>query len=163
MINIIAAVAENGVIGKDNDLPWYLPADLKRFKELTIGHTVIMGRKTHESIVQRLGKPLPNRHSIVLSRGLEASALEIAKDLAEALEMADSDEVFVIGGESVFSESLKVADRLYLTEVHAKIDGDVYFPKFDQSQWVEIERVKFKADEKNQYPFNFITLERKEQ
>ena len=125
-ISIIVAASENGVIGRDGDLPWHLPADLKRFKKLTLRHAVVMGRKTYQSILESLGRPLPKRRSIVLSRdpGCQASGAEIASGLDQALKLAaGDDEIFVIGGASVFAEALPKADRLYLTRVHAEGRG----------------------------------------
>lgn len=149
---LIAAVAENGVIGRDNALPWYLPEDLAHFKRVTLGKPVVMGRHTFESI----GRPLPGRTNIVVSRrdGFRAGGCEVAASLDEALELAGRaarregvDEVVVIGGEKLYAAALPRADRLYLTEVHAAVEGDVNFPAVDWSQWIEIERVRHSAAE----------------
>lgn len=156
MIAIIAARAANGVIGKRNDLPWYLPEDLKRFKELTTGHTVIMGRNTYESIINRLGKPLPNRKNIVITRNPDyvvAEGVEKFSSLPEALTAQDSD-VFLIGGQRIFEEGLGLADTLYLTELHKDYDGDVYFPEFDQSKW-------HREIEESHPEFDFVTYIKK--
>jgi len=135
--SLFVAVAENGVIGRDGDLPWHLPDDLRRFKALTLGHTVVVGSRTHESIVNRLGKPLPGRISVVVSReprpgdGLVifqpsvASALSVARAIEE---FAGRDELFVIGGAQVYTEALPEVDRVYLTRVHATVDGDAHMP-----------------------------------
>lgn len=169
-ISILVAVAENRVIGRDGQLPWHLPADLKLFKRLTVGHTVIMGRKTHESIVERLGKPLPKRRSLVLSRdpAYRPSGVEVATSLDQALELAAGEEeatpegaereVFVIGGAAVFAEALARADRLYLTRVHAEVDGDVLFPEIDAKAWRLISEERHEADKRHAYPFSFQVM-----
>lgn len=138
MIAIIAAVAKNNVIGKKNDLPWYLPEDLKRFKELTTGHTVIMGRRTYESIITRLGKPLPNRKNIVITRNSNYQAPEgvvVVQSFNEALAAAGDDDAFIIGGEQIFKDAICKADTMYLTEIHRDYDGDVYFPEMFYDKW----------------------------
>lgn len=164
MISLIVAYAANGVIGKQNDLPWYLPADLKRFKRLTSGHTVIMGRRTFESILARLGHPLPDRTNIVLTRNAayDSKGALVATDLAEALSKAETEEeVFVIGGSTVFDEALPLADRIYATEIKQNLDGDVFFPEFDKSRWEVTGRESHAADDKNQFAYDFVTYERK--
>lgn len=143
MITIIAAVAKNNVIGAKNDLPWYLPEDLKHFKEVTSGHTVIMGRKTYESIVDRLKKPLPNRKSIVITRNTTyevPSDVEKFQSLDEALQKHPED-VFIIGGASIFEQALSYADQLIITHVHKDYPGDTYFPTIDPKIWKEVGRV----------------------
>lgn len=135
-VSIIVAAAENGVIGRDNALPWKLSADLKRFKALTMGHHLLMGRKTFESI----GKPLPGRKTIVLSRGVPTvpAGVHVATDLPEALEIAmhsGETEAFVAGGAMVYREALSVADRMYLTRIREAFDGDTTFPHWDESAW----------------------------
>lgn len=161
MISLIVAVADNNVIGKDGDQPVYIPADLKRFKELTTGHTVIMGRKTFEAIVGRLGKPLPNRANVVLSRTLESGAgYTVAHSLEEAL--ADTDltkEVFVIGGGRVYQEFFDRTTRIYLTRIHAAPAGDVFFPDIVKGEWQETTRQDLPADGDTP-AYSFITLER---
>jgi len=157
-IALIVAVSENGVIGRDNQLPWHLPADLKRFKQLTTGHAVIMGRKTFESI----GKPLPLRRNIVITRrkNWNADGIEVAHSLDEAIGLAASDdEVFILGGAEVFRDALPRANTLYLTRVHATVDGDVYFPPVDWSQWqlIEEERHDPSGGMSSELPFNFLT------
>src|SRR5688572_24314058 len=137
-ISLIVAMAENRVIGRNNQLPWHLPADLKHFKSLTTGHSVIMGRKTFES----MGKPLPNRRNIVITRqaNFRADGVDTAHSLEEAISLAKGDaEIFVIGGAEVFRDALNGADRLYLTLIHATIEGDVFFPEVDWSEWTLIE------------------------
>lgn len=139
-VSLIAAVAANGVIGDNNALPWRLPEDLRRFKALTLGHPVIMGRKTFESI----GRPLPGRRNIVISRNREyaAAGCEVAASLEAALEACrnGSDEVFIIGGAQIYAEALPLAQRLYMTEVHCAFEGDAHFPAFDRREWNEIQR-----------------------
>jgi dihydrofolate reductase len=162
ILSCIAAVADNGVIGRGNGLPWRLSADLKRFKQLTTGHTLIMGRKTFESI----GKPLPNRTSIVLTRdrGYRAPGAIVVHDLNEALERCKGEqEVFVIGGAAVFREALPRVTRLYLTRVHADIEGDVHFPEVNLEAWERLEQVSLPADEKNNYPTTYEVYVRRHQ
>lgn len=163
MVALVVAWARNQVIGRDNDLPWYLPADLKHFRQLTTGHSVIMGRKTLDSIMKRLGRPLPNRTNIVLTRDTlyQAPGCLVASSLDEALKLVpNGQEAFVIGGAEVFNQALPMADRLHVTEIDAEINGDVHFPEFDRSQWREIERAGYTADDKNPYDYAFITYER---
>lgn len=164
MISIIVAMDEKNLIGKGDDLPWYLPADLKRFRELTIGHSVIMGRKTFQSILKRLGKPLPRRKNIILSRDQEFSFThpncQVFSSLDEVLkDFRDEEEVFIIGGREVFAEALPLAQRIYLTIIHHSFKGDVYFPSFNFCQFVAKE-IKFHPDGKNIYEYSFIVLER---
>jgi len=139
-LSIIVAMTSDRVIGKDNDLPWRLPEDLKYFKRVTMGMPIIMGRKTHESI----GRALPGRRNIVLSRDPNyqpAKGCDLVGSLAQAIEIcADAEEVFVIGGSSSFAEALPAADRLYLTEVHEAVEGDTWFPEFDTEAWKEVSR-----------------------
>ena len=164
-ISLIVAASENDVIGRDGALPWHLPADLKRFKKLTIGHDVVMGRKTYQSILESLGRPLPKRRSLVLSRDLEYRPLgaEMASGLEQALELAaEDDEIFVIGGASVFAEALPRADRLYLTRVHADIEGDVYFPEVDLGSWKLVSEERHEANDRHAYAFSFLDYERLE-
>ena len=157
-LSLILAQSENRVLGRDNDLPWHLPADLKRFKKLTVGHTMVMGRKTWESI----GRPLPRRRSLVLSRDpdFRAEGAEVFRDLDEALAAAPGEEVFVIGGASLFAESLPRADRLYLTWVHADVEGDVFCPELDLSAFERIESTRHPADARHAYAFTFETWHR---
>lgn len=158
MISLIVARAENNVIGSENDLPWYLPADLKRFKELTTGHVVVMGRKTYESIVKRLGHALPNRRNIVLTR--QDVTLPDAEVIHNVSDISRLDDVFVIGGAEVYKATIDMADRLYITEVHADITGDVYFPALDSAVWHEVSREPHEKDEKNQFDFDFVVYQR---
>lgn len=166
ILSIIVAIAENGVIGKDGKLPWKLSADLRQFKELTIGHTVIVGRKTHESILRRLKHPLDGRRTIVVTRNKEyASECEIAHGLIEAIaRTANEKEVFVIGGAKLYRESLPLAGRLYLTLVKAAPAGDTYWdilrPDFGERGWTLVHSVAHEPDSENQYPFVFMVYER---
>nr|AIA17897.1 Dihydrofolate reductase [uncultured bacterium] len=138
MIALVAAVAKNGVIGAKNDLPWYLPEDLKRFKEITTGKTVLMGRKTFESIMARLKKPLPNRINIVITRNLDYKVPEgvvVQADVASAMRSHGSSDIFIIGGGEIFAQTFDLADTLYITHVDKDVEGDVYFPKIDLKKW----------------------------
>lgn len=157
-LQIIAAVARDGIIGSNNDLPWYLPADLRHFKEVTMGHTVVMGRKTFESILQRLGKPLPDRKNVVITRDRLFSypGVTIIHDVADISKLGDC---FVIGGAEIYRQTIDMADRLYITEVHADIEGDTFFPDINSS-WKEISREQHQADDKNQYDYDFVVYER---
>lgn len=160
MISIIAAMAENRVIGVNNTLPWRLPADLRHFRRLTTGHHVIMGRRNYESI----GKPLPDRTNIVVTRNprYQAPGCKVRHSLEEALHDAGNDpEVFVIGGAEIYRQAMDKADRIYLTMVHADISGDTWFPEFDTREWNEISRARHEADEKNPYAYSFVTYDRK--
>ncbi len=160
-LTLIAAVADGGVIGRSNTLPWYLPADLRRFKQLTTGHTVIMGRKTYESI----GRPLPNRRNLVIShsKDFRPAGVTVVPSMEDALKLAKDDgAVFVIGGARVFEAALPIADRLELTRVHAAIAGDVFFPPFNPADWTLASEEKHPADDRNQYPYTFETFQRQE-
>lgn len=157
---IIAAVADNGVIGRGNGLPWRLPADLARFKQLTTGHTIIMGRKTYESI----GRPLPQRRSIVITSNpaFHPNGVEVARSFDDALRLAAGDSrAFAIGGAAVFEAALPHADELYLTRVHAAIEGDVVFPAFDERHWELVEAERREPDERNPYPVTFQVYRRR--
>ncbi len=162
-ISLLVAMSENRVIGRDGALPWHLPADLKRFKKLTLGHAVIMGRKTYLSIVESLGRPLPKRRSFVLSRdpAYRAPGAEMASSLEQALELAGDAETFVIGGASVFAEARPLADRLYLTRVHAEVSGDVFFPEIDADSWHLVSEEYHPADDRHVYPFSFLVYEQR--
>jgi dihydrofolate reductase len=160
MISIIAAVAKNGVIGKDNKLIWKLPADLQRFKEITTGHTVIMGRKTFESI----GRALPNRRNIVITRQPEYKAVEgveVSTSLEQAIARLQGEpEVFIIGGGELYRQAIAFADRIYLTRIDQDFEGDVSFPYMDPGKWREIKKEEGKVDEKNPHPHAFHVYER---
>jgi dihydrofolate reductase len=156
---LIVAMAENGVIGNSNQLPWHLPADLKHFKALTMGKPMLMGRKTFDSI----GKALPGRRNLVMTRGqpIEAPGVETVPSVDAALAATrDADELLVIGGAELFRLCLPDAQRIYLTRVHAPIVGDIRFPDVDWNEWRCLERATHPADEKNAYSMTFFTLER---
>lgn len=158
-INLIVAMAKNRVIGIDNKMPWHLPADFAWFKKNTLGHAVIMGRKTFESI----GRPLPGRRNLVVSRNLDwhAEGCEVFNSLAVALASCEAvAQTFVIGGASLYSEALPIADRLYLTEVDAAPGGDTYFPALRSNEWREHSREHCAKDEKNSYAMDFVVLDR---
>lgn len=165
MTALIVAKAENDVIGRNNDLPWHLPADLKHFKQITTGHTVIMGRKTFESIYSRLNGPLPNRRNFVVTRSHTdlLTGFEAFDSLEKALAAARDDQTFIIGGTSIFTESLdkNLVQEIYLTEVKANVDGDTFFPALQKDKWEEVSREDHPADEKNPYPYSFVHLKRK--
>jgi len=163
IISLIVAAAQNNVIGKNNTMPWHLPDDLKHFRTLTDGHVIIMGRKCFESI----GKPLPNRRNIIITRDqtYEAPGCEVSSSYDEAVMFAGKDhpqEIFVIGGGEIYKLAMKSANRIYMTRVHADIDGDIYFPEIDPALWKETEREEHLADERHPYPFSFETFERKD-
>jgi dihydrofolate reductase len=158
-IAIVVAMADNRVIGRDNRLPWHLPADLRHFRQLTVGKPVLMGRKTHESI----GRPLPERTNIVVTRdrSYEAPGCIVVHSIESALKaVGDREEVMVIGGMDFYRQLLPKADRLYLTLVHAAFEGDARFPELDEREWREVERMDCAPDEKNPWPYSFIRLER---
>ena len=157
-ISIIVAIGENNAIGKDNQLLWHIPADLRHFKNKTSGHTIIMGRKTFDSV----GKPLPNRRNIVVTRqDIQIAGCEVVKSIDDALALCkEEDEVFIGGGAEIYRLAMAQTDRIYLTIIHQEFDADTFFPKIDYSQWVETSHVDHPADEKNNIPYSFITLER---
>lgn len=143
MINIIVAVAQNGVIGCHNRLIWHISEDLKRFKALTTGHPVVMGRKTYESI----GRALPNRRNIVISRNteLKIEGVEVVDSLEKAIAMCGAEDLFVIGGGEIYRAALPIADRLYLTQVAQSPDGDTFFPEINSGQWREVACHKYEG------------------
>ena len=168
-LSLIVALAQNHVIGIDNKLPWYLPNDLKYFKQVTMGKAIIMGRKTYESI----GKPLPGRTNIIITRQSDyqppsktgsvkvVSSLEEARDLAENLALINGqNEAMIIGGAEIYTQALNLVDRMYMTEVHAEVEGDAYFPQFDRSQWQAVAREDFSAEGGNPYDYSFVVYER---
>jgi len=162
LISIIVAMDENGGIGVDNRLPWHLPDDLKRFKRLTMGHHLVVGRKTYESI----GKPLPGREMIVLTRNpeYEAPGCQIAHSLDEALRMAQAQgeaETFIGGGAQVYAQTLPRADYLYLTRVHATTESDVRFPSIDFQAWIEEKRCYHPADSDHAFAFTYRRLRKR--
>lgn len=159
-LTLLAAVARNGIIGRDNGLPWRLPDDLRRFRALTLGKTVVMGRKTYES----LPGSLPGRHSVVVSRDQAFAAphdIEVARSLEEALARARSTEIFIIGGASLYRQTLDRADRLYVTQIDADIEGDASFPTYDPQDWELVADEPHPADARHAHAFRFLRLERR--
>ena len=159
MISIIVAVAQGGVIGGGGDLLWHISEDLRRFKQITSEHTVIMGRKTYDSI----GRPLPRRRNIVITRSEEWSAegCERASSLEQAVGMCEGEqEIFVIGGGEIYRQAMPLADRLYLTRVEKVYAGDTYFPEIRADEWRELSNERYERGEKFEYPFEFVDLER---
>ena len=167
-LSLIVALAENHVIGRDNKLPWYLPNDLKYFKQVTLGKPVIMGRKTYESI----GKPLPGRTNIIITRQSDyqppgandsvkvVASLEAARELADSICLIDGQqEAMIIGGAEIYTLALALVDRMYLTEVHAEVEGDAYFPEFDRSRWNKVVGEDFAAEGANPYAYRFNVYE----
>lgn len=161
MISIIVAIAENFAIGKNNDLLWHLPNDLKRFKALTTDHKIIMGRNTYLSLPKR---PLPNRTNIVIS-DIENEKFEntiTVNSIEKAMELvSQNEEAFVIGGGMIYKQLLPYSEKLYLTKVHKRFDADVFFPSINYKEWIEIEREDFQSDNKNPFDYSYITLQRK--
>ncbi len=160
IISLIAAMDNNRLIGKNNQLPWHLPADFAHFKSVTMGKPIIMGRKTYESI----GKPLPGRTNIVLSRNPDLcfEGVECVSSFQQALVLAaDAEEVMIIGGSTIYEMLLPETDRMYFTYVDGDFEGDAWFPKFDDNQWFEKDSVTRPSDEKNRYNCRFVTLEKK--
>ncbi|MHA4896392.1 dihydrofolate reductase [Pedobacter sp. PWIIR3] len=161
IVTAVVAIAENNAIGKDNELLWYLPNDLKHFKEITKGHTIIMGRKTFDSIK----KPLPHRRNIVITRDpdLKIAGAEVVNSVEGALKLAEGDgEVFIVGGAEIYKMAMPVTDKIYLTTVHKRFeDADAYFPEIDGNLWKETASETHLPDEKHNISFTFSTLERK--
>lgn len=161
MISLIVAMDQNRVIGNNNKLPWHLPADLQYFKKVTMGHPIVMGRKTFESI----GRVLPGRENVIVTRNQEfkAEGCVVLHDIAQIKMFADNheEEVFVIGGAEIFKEILPFTDRLYITEIHETFEGDTFFPEIDENEWDEISSNPGSIDEKNRYAHDFIILQKK--
>ncbi|MER2997072.1 dihydrofolate reductase [Pontibacter populi] len=161
MIAIVVAVSENNVIGKDNQLIWHLPADLRYFKNLTMGHPILMGRKTYESI----GKPLPGRTTVIITRqhDFEAPGCIVVNSIDEAIEEAHKVDqgVYIIGGAEIYKQALAKTDTIYLTRVHHTFDGDTFFQEINEADWETTSEEKHEPDEKNKYSYSFITLKRK--
>jgi len=158
-LSIVVAMAENGVIGIGNRLPWHLPAELKQFRALTMGHPIVMGRKTFDSI----GRPLPGRQNIVITRntGYAKEGVEVVHSIDEALRRCSADdEVFVIGGANIYRETITLANRIYLTKVNAVIEGDAFFPSINLDEWQEAKRSSRDADAENIYSFDVIVYDR---
>jgi len=161
MLSIIVAVAENNVIGKDNSLIWKLPRDMRHFKETTTGHYIIMGRKTFESN----GRPLPNRTNVIITRDKDykAEGCVVVHSLDDAIREAKEDsEAFIIGGGVIYDLAMPLVDRIYLTKIHHSFEGDTFFPEINMEEWVVSEKRDFEPDEKNEYPFTILTLNRKQ-
>ena len=160
-LSIIVAIASDGAIGRANDLLWHLPADLKRFKELTTGHTILMGRKTFESLPRG---PLPNRRNIIISRSLPTQpGAEVYPTIQQALEACASDgEVFIIGGGEIYRQLLPNTEQIYLTRVQASFpDAEVFFPELDSTEWIEEAREVYPRDERNEYDTELLLLHRR--
>ena len=158
-LTLVVAISENNAIGKDNQLLWHLPADLKHFKEITSGNTIIMGRKTYDSI----GRPLPNRRNIVVTRqnNLTIDKAEVVSSLEEAISLCKNEyEIFVIGGAEIYKQALKHTNRIYLTTIHQNYEADAFFPELKNNEWIEISKEYHEADEKNNVAYTFSTLER---
>lgn len=164
-LSLIVAAAENGAIGKDNKMPWHLPADLQYFKKVTMGKPVVMGRKTFESI----GQPLPGRTNIVITRdkSYRQEGVEVLHDLSAAeaacedfAVFEDFSEMMFIGGAEIYKQVLPEIDRIYLTQVHAEFEADTYFPELEKSKWTVVSEQRFAADDKNPYDYSFIVMER---
>jgi len=165
IISMIAAVSKNRVIGKNNDLPWKLPDDMKFFMEKTKGHHAIMGRKNYESIPHKF-KPLPNRTNIVVTRQehFNAPGCIVVDSVERGLEIARHNqevEAFIIGGAEIYKLGMSYAHRLYLTEINAEIPGDTFFPQYDKAQWLEISREHHNKDERHAYEFDFVIYNKK--
>lgn len=158
IISIIAAMGANGVIGKDNQIPWRLPVDLRYFRKMTLGKAIIMGRKTYES----LGRPLDGRQNIVVTRdkAYVAAGCRVVYSITEALEVALGDEVMIIGGAQLYEQLLPWADRLYLTKIEAEFEGDRHFPAINTDKWFEVSRLTYEPNESFPYRFHFIIMER---
>ncbi len=159
-VSLIVAMAKNRVIGINNTLPWHLPADLKHFKALTMGHHIVMGRKTYESI----GKPLPGRTSVVVTRNVNYSppGVIVVSSLEAAISACSNDEeIFVIGGAELYRQAIKFADRIYLTEIDADISGDAHFTELDRNLWQQTERMSHTPDENNKYSYHFVVYDTK--
>jgi dihydrofolate reductase len=164
VISLIAALSKNHIIGKNNDLPWHLPDDMKYFMQTTKGHHCIMGRKNYYSIPEKF-RPLPNRTNILVTRqaSLEAPGCTVVHSIEEGITIAlnhGETELFIIGGAEIYNHSLEKADRLYLTEIQGEISGDTYFPKFNREEWREVSRKRHEADERHKYAFDFVVYER---
>jgi len=160
-ISVIVAVAENGIIGRDNELPWHLSADLKRFRRLTMGHHILLGRKTYEAI----GRPLPGRHMVVISRGQPElpAGVALVSSLEEGLDLArraGDQEVFVAGGAQIYRLALPLAQRVYMTRVHQEFAGDADFPELDDADWAVVDTEHHHADEISNLDYSFVLLER---
>lgn len=164
IISAIAAVSQNFVIGRNNDLPWNLPDDMKFFMQTTKGHHCIMGRKNYDSIPEKF-RPLPNRTNIVVTRQkmFRAPGCIVVNSIDRAVDIARSNgetEAFIIGGADIYRIGMSVTNRMYLTEIQAEVQGDVFFPSFNRSEWKETKRIHHSADEKHRYAFDFVVYEK---
>lgn len=159
IVSAIVAVSTNNAIGKNNQLLWHLPADLKHFKQITTGHTVIMGRKTFDSV----GKPLPNRRNIIVTRQtIQIEGCEVVSSVEAALALcASEEEVFIVGGAEIYRLAMPLTNRIYLTRVHKDFEADTFFPEIDENDWKITSQEDFDADEKNNIPYSYITLDRR--
>lgn len=158
-ISAICAMSENGVIGKNNQLPWHLPADLKHFKKITLGNPILMGRKTYESI----GRPLPGRLNIILTHNthFQAPGCTVVPSIDEALIAAkEYPELFIIGGATLYQELMPLTQRIYMTKIYQHIDGDTFFPPLDLKQWQQVECTDHEVDEANPYRYSFMIFDR---
>ncbi len=165
IISLIAAVSENNVIGKNNTLPWHLPTDMKYFRDTTMGHCVIMGRKNYDSIPLKY-RPLEGRTNIVVTKqkDFKADKCIVVNSIEDALSEAknkNETEVFVIGGADIYRQTIGIADKIHYTKIHHSFDGDAFFPKLDESKWKLVSQKDMNADEKNKSPFSFCVYERK--
>lgn len=163
-LSLLVAMARNRVIGRNNKLPWYLPADLKHFKSLTMRQTIVMGRKTYESI----GKPLPGRINIIITRqaGYEVPGAIVVSSVDDALlrceeTSSNQGESFIIGGEELYRQTLRICQRMYITEIQRDFEGDVFFPKFDPNEWKETQRDKHISENDTNLEYHFVVLDRK--
>tara|TARA_B100000965_G_C19181365_1_gene578950 strand:+ start:73 stop:558 length:486 start_codon:yes stop_codon:yes gene_type:complete len=159
-LSIIVAMDRNQLIGADGALPWRIPDDLKNFKKITMGRPILMGRKTHESI----GRVLPGRENIVLTSNKDyiAEGCTIKNTLDQVYSYCDKEEeLFVMGGANLYSQTLIKAERLFITEINADLNGDTFFPKYNRNQWEEVKRKNFNADEENEFDYSFTILERR--
>jgi len=158
-INIVVAIASNNAIGKNNELLWHLPNDLKHFKEKTTGHTIIMGRKTFDSV----GRPLPKRRNIVVTRHqMSIEGCEVVHSLPEALALCEGQaEVDIVGGAEIYKQAMPLVNYIHLTIVHQAFEADAFFPEIDYNDWQELDREDHQPDERHAYPYSFITLKRR--
>tara|TARA_B100000900_G_scaffold175810_2_gene149152 strand:- start:1100 stop:1606 length:507 start_codon:yes stop_codon:yes gene_type:complete len=159
-ISLIVAVSQNGVIGKDNQLAWHLPDDMKYFSNMTKGHSIIMGRKNWESIPTKY-RPLPERKNIVITRNKNFKSKEafVVNSIEQAIDISRTDEdeeVFIIGGGEIYKLGLEYVDKIYITEIYAEIEGNTFFPKWEKDDWIEISRISHPKDEKHKYSFDYI-------
>lgn len=168
ILAIIAAVDEDNVIGLGNTLPWDLPADMKHFRKKTEGHIVIMGRNTFDSIMAKRGGPLPNRRNVVISRkgDLYDGEYDVVSSLDEAIELAEraeEQEAFIIGGAQIYAAAMDIANRIYLTRIHHRFEGDAFFPEISESEWTVISEERHEQDQANLWPYTFFVYERRKE